>query len=125
MARKIREGIDIPTCAPPVRFMIDMQQGVDAYAVKENLEARASGLSVHILELKNIGMQYVHGSADAATYESLFNAKLAYQTKIIQNLNRGPYAVREWVEICAASVPSDLEDKIKRIYLEPKMYLTD
>lgn len=108
-----------------VRFMVDMKEGADANEIKTDLESRAKDLSIQVQNLKSLGLKYVFGRASQKTYENVFEAKVEYQTKTIPNINRGPYQVQEWVEVRDAKVPDNLKDKIEKIYLEPKFYLTD
>ena len=107
----------------PVRFVV--KQLGDAYSIKDKLEGMANDLSIHILDLKNLGIQYLIGTTSQGTYENLFNAELSYSSRTINNINRGPYQVNEWVEMKKAEVPKELQKDISDIYIEQKMYLTD
>jgi len=109
----------------PVRFIIDLETGVNAQVVKSDLEALADDLSINILEFKTLKMQLVTGNSTSGTYETLFNAELSYRERTIFNLNRMPSYVGEWVEDRKASVPKQFIGRIKRIYLQPKYYLSD
>jgi hypothetical protein len=109
----------------PVRFIVALKKGVDGHGVKPDLEALAADLSVQVHDLQRLRIQLVTGSTTQGTYESVFGAKLAYVTRTIPNLNRGPYKVQEWVEQVPAMVPASLQDRIESIRLDQKMYLTD
>ena len=109
----------------PVLYEVKLKQGVDGHKVKNDLEALASDLNVHVLDLKSNKMQIVNGKTSQETYESLFGTELRYVTREIPNLNKGPRDIKEWVELKTATVPVSLQDRIEHIGLVRMMYLTD
>lgn len=74
----------------PVLYEVDLKDGVDGHNIKADLEALATDLEVHVLDLTRSKMQFVNGKTSQATYESLFGAELRYVKREIPNLNRGP-----------------------------------
>jgi len=109
-----------------VRFYINLQEGICAKEIKKDLESLAKDLTIYVTDLTPLlKAELVVGETNQKTYEQLFNAKLEYQTKTIPNLNRGPYKVKEWVEIESAQVPENLKQIIESIKLEKPTYFTD
>ncbi len=109
----------------PVLYEVTLKAGIDGHNVKGDLEALATDLDVHVLDLRSLKMQFVNGKTSQATYESLFGAELCYVKREIPNLNKGPHDIQEWVEVKPATVPASLQDRIEKIGLARMMYLTD
>jgi len=126
-----QKQIDIPTTRlpsgserqEPIRFTVKLRDGVNGREVKADLEQLASDVKIHVLKLNNL--QLVSGTTTQTTYESLFNTSVAYESRVILNLNRGPRTVYGWIEKSPAHIPAGLENKISYIGLEKKMHLTD
>ena len=99
-----------------VRFNIGMNAGVDAQEVKRTLEELAKGLSVSDLSLKvdSIGRHtYIFGRTSQASYESLFGAKLRYDSRTINAAVGRPQNAEDWVE----DVPSNIGNPLRGIHL--------
>ena len=109
----------------PVLYEVTMKSGVNGHSVKGDLEALAADLQVNVHDFTRLQLQMVTGQTSQATYESLFAAELRYVTREIPNLNKGPRDIKEWVEVKPATVPASLQDRIEKIGLAQKMYLTD
>lgn len=123
--KKIERTVESQQNRELVCFVVSLHERADAYAVKSSLERLADDISIDVLNLESLHRQYVSGITSQATYESVFGAQLDCVTKIIPNLNSGPYQVQEWVEKQPARVPQGMEQYISSIALEMKRYLTD
>lgn len=108
-----------------VYFGVTLKGGVNPDEVKIELEKLSKGLIISILRFKNIGKAYVAGVCNKAVYERVFNARLRRETRTVRNLNKGAVKESYWVELVAAVIPEQFQNKIQSIRLDQGIVLTD
>jgi len=108
-----------------VSFIINIEDDANMDEVIEELNKLSEDMAFNPRRFEGLGIQMLTGYADQNTYESVFDAKVEYRTWTYNNINTGPQTISDWVEIEKAKVPESLQEKVNRIDLNRKMYLTD
>ena len=109
----------------PVKFIVGLYHDIDKDPVKNELELLATDLPLNLIDSFPKTQLW---STTKTAYESLFNAKIEYQSRTVEtkeNSRIRTYQISNWVELKPAQIPDCLTDKIRYIILEQEVGLED
>lgn len=102
-----------------ISFFIGVRKGIELRSIERDLEHLASDITV---VTRNTRHTLLLCETSKATYESLFQAKLTYSSRMINESVGRPQKVEDWAEESPAKIPDSLKDRIQYVKLNQKVY---